>query len=257
MAKINTDSLVLHGVGEAVLLDQNGKASATLMRLQNMTIEITSEIEDVYGGDSLFPFFNYIKSKSASFKFKDATFNLNVLAATQGTEVVDGAEAFGSETLTVTGGKATLSVTAGVQPESVVVVHGNTTLKYTTDTVETGTFSVTEAGALTFFAEDIADNEKVYVSYVYDVADGLATHIKTTDIPGYVELRHISNPTELKDGTIVQVHTRVYKARCDGGFSLEQTRDGATAPEVTFKSVDPERQDKRFVSYSVIKVAKD
>ena len=78
----------------------------------------------------------------------------------------------------------------------------------------------------------------------------------TDSVPGYVELRHVSNVTEIPDGKggtkKVRLYTRVYKARCDGGFNLEQTRDGATAPEVTFTSVDPERSDKRFVSYSVV-----
>ena len=61
-------------------------------------------------------------------------------------------------------------------------------------------------------------------------------------------------PIKLKDGRTVQMNTRVYKAVCDGGFTLEYTRDGAVAPEVTFKSVDPERADKRFVSYSLVEV---
>ena len=37
--------------------------------------------------------------------------------------------------------------------------------------------------------------------------------------------------------------------------NYEYTRDGAVAPEVTFKSVDPQRTDKRFVSYSLEVVA--
>lgn len=256
MGKINTESLVLHGVGEAILLDQNGKASATLMRLQSMSIEISSEFEDVYGGDSLFPFFNYIKSKSASFTFKDATLNLDVLAATQGAEVTEGGEAFGSEDVEVNSDTATLTITTGVLADSVAVIVGGKALKLNNSatTLATGEFKASTTGQLTFATDEIPDGETVHVSYVYEVADGTAVHVKTTDVAGYVELRHISNPTELKDGTIVQVHTRVYKARCDGGFNIEQNRDGATAPEVTFKSVDPERADKRFVSYSVVKV---
>lgn len=258
MGKINTESLVLHGVGEAVLLDQNGKASATLMRLQNMNIEITAEFEDVYGGDSLFPFFNYIKSKSATFRFKDATFNMDILAATQGSEVVEGGEAFGSENLEVKTDSATLSITTGVIADSVAIIANGKALKRVEAdaTPETGEFKASEAGQITFASGEFEDGAIVHVSYVYTVAEGTSVHVKTDDVAGYVELRHISNPTELKDGRLVQVHTRVYKAKCDGGFNLEQTRDGATAPEVTFKSVDPERADKRFVSYSVVEVKK-
>ena len=49
MAKI--DNLVLHGVGEAYLLSPDGKIATRLSKMQSMSIEVTSESEDVYGGD--------------------------------------------------------------------------------------------------------------------------------------------------------------------------------------------------------------
>lgn len=246
MAKIDSNKLVLHGVGEAVLLDQNGKASATLMKLQNMTIEITSETEDVYGGDSLFPFFNYVTSKSNTFTFTNAVFDMNVLAATQGAEVLGGGEAFGSEEVVVGSEANQLSVTAGIQTDSVICIADGVNL-------EADKFTCTEAGVLTF-TEGVQAGTKVHVSYVYTTTDGSTVHVHTDDVAGYVELRHTSNPTELPDGTLVQLHTRVYKARCEGGLNIEYTRDGAVAPEVSFKSVDPERADKKFVSYSLVPV---
>ncbi len=60
---MDTKNIVLHGVGEAYLLSADGKVTSRLMKLQSMSIEVTSESEDVYGGDSLFPFFNYITHK--------------------------------------------------------------------------------------------------------------------------------------------------------------------------------------------------
>ena len=108
MSKLDSKNLVLHGVGEAFLLSADGKIAGRLSRLQSMTIEVTSETEDVYGGDSLFPFFNYIKSKSATFKFKNATFDMDVLAVTQGSEVEEGGEVNALETVKVSSSKATL-----------------------------------------------------------------------------------------------------------------------------------------------------
>lgn len=250
---VDSKNLVLHGVGEAVLLDATGKATASLMKLQSMTIEISAETEDVYGGDSLFAFYNYIKSKSASFKFKNATCDLNVLAATQGSDVVEGAEAFGNEDIVVSDATK-LSVTTGIDVDSVIVLYKGKALKRVTGTPTAGEFAVTAVGALTF-GDDVTAGDTVHASYVYEVADGTSVHVTTSDVPGYVELRHTSQTVELKDGSKVRLHTRVYKARCEGGFSLEYTRDGAVAPEVSFKSVDPERADKRFVSYSLEKVA--
>lgn len=256
MTMIKTDSLVLHGVGEALLVDAKGKATTQLAKLQNMSVEITAEMEDVYGGDSLFPFFNYIKSKSATFKFKDATFNMGVLALTQGAELTDGGEVIATEDVEVMDNAAQLAVTKGIEAESVIVMNGDVAMKRVAEdaVLATGEYKVTEAGALIFAEGEIEDETVLTASYVYTVDVGTTVHIKTTDIPSFVELRHISNPTELEDGRIVQAHIRVYKARCDGGFNIEQTRDGATAPEVTFKSVDPKRKDKRFVSVSIVEV---
>lgn len=252
MSKLDSKNLVLHGVGEAFLLSADGKIAGRLSRLQSMTIEVTSETEDVYGGDSLFPFFNYIKSKSATFKFKNATFDMDVLAVTQGSAVEEGGEVNALETVKVSSSKATLSVTSGVDVDSVVVIAGGKALTKVSSPSTADQFAVTAAGALTFgtgFTET-----SVEVSYVYKVTDGTTVNVKTNDVAGYVELRHTSQPIKLPNGKTVQVHTRVYKAVCDGGFSLEYTRDGAVAPEVTFKSVDPERADKRFVTYSLTEV---
>lgn len=250
---IDTNNLVLHGVGEAFLLSADGKATTRLSKLQSMSIELTSESEDVYGGDSLFPFFNYIKSKSANFKFKNATFDLNVLSATQGTEIEDGAEVNVTEDIKVTAHAGTLShTTTNVDVDSVVVISKGKALKRVVGTPKTDEFAVTEAGKLTF--ETSFPDGNVTVSYIYKETNGSSVNVKTNSIPSFVELRHVSQPVKLKDGRTVQVHTRVYKAVCDGGFTLEYTRDGAVAPEVTFKSVDPERADKRFVSYSVVEV---
>lgn len=246
---VNTENLVLAGVGEAFLLDAEGKVTARLSKLQSMSIEVTSESEDVYGGDSLFPFYNYIKSKSATFKFKNAVFDMNVLAMTQGATVEEQAEINKLEDVKVTTHSATLSKTSGVEVDSVVVISKGKALKRVSGTPKTGEFAVTEAGKLTF--ETSFPDETVTVSYVYKDANGANVTVLTNSVPGYVELRHTSQPMKMKDGSIKRVHTRVYKAVCDGGFNLEYTRDGAVAPEVTFKSVDPERSDKRFVSYSV------
>lgn len=252
--KVDSKSLVLHGIGEAFMLSSDGTVATRLTKMQSMTIEVSSESEDVYGGDSLFPIFNYIKSKSATFKFKNAVFDMDVLAATQGTVAETGGEINAAEDVTAKAGKAQLSINTGVDVDSVAAVTAaGKVLKRTAAAGNEGEFSVAETGALTF-SSDVTDGTVVTVSYVYKVADGTSVHITTTDVPGCVELRHKSMPIKLKDGRTVELHTRVYKAVCDGGISLEYTRDGAVAPEVTFKSVDPERADKRFVTYSLVEV---
>lgn len=249
---VDTQNLVLAGVGEAFLLDAEGKVTARLSKLQSMSIEVTSESEDVYGGDSLFPFYNYIKSKSATFKFKNAVFDMNVLAMTQGADIEKQAEINALEDVKVTTHSAHLTQSTGVEVDSVVIISNGKTLKRVEGTPNADEFKVDTDGILTF--SSTFEDGTVTVSYVYKNAKGASVNVLTNSVPGYVELRHTSQPMKMKDGTVKRVHTRVYKAVCDGGFNLEYTRDGAVAPEVTFKSVDPERSDKRFVSYSVEEV---
>ena len=249
---VKTENLVLAGVGEAFLLDAEGKVTARLSKLQSMSIEVTSESEDVYGGDSLFPFYNFIKSKSATFKFKNAVFDMNVLAMTQGADLEEGAEINALEDVKVSTHAGKLTQTTGVEVDSVVVISNGKTLKRVEGTPNADEFKVDTNGALIF--NTAFENGTVTVSYVYKNTKGASVNVLTNSVPGYVELRHTSQPMKMKDGTVKRVHTRVYKAVCDGGFNLEYTRDGAVAPEVTFKSVDPERSDKRFVSYSVEEV---
>lgn len=249
---VDTQNLVLAGVGEAFLLDAEGKVTARLSKLQSMSIEVTSESEDVYGGDSLFPFYNYIKSKSATFKFKNAVFDMNVLAMTQGADIEEQAEINALEDVKVATHSGKLAQTTGVEVDSVVVISNGKALKRVTGEPQADEFKAEENGTLTF--NSAFEDGTVTVSYVYKGEKGASVNVLTNSIPAYVELRHTSQPMKMKDGTTKRVHTRVYKAVCDGGFNLEYTRDGAVAPEVTFKSVDPERSDKRFVSYSVEEV---
>lgn len=249
---VDTQNLVLAGVGEAFLLDAEGKVTARLSKLQSMNIEVTSESEDVFGGDSLFPIYNYIKSKSATFKFKNAVFDINVLAMTQGADITEEAEINAMEDVQVVTHTGTLKHTTKVEVDSVVVLHNGRAMKRVTTTPQADEFTVDEAGVLTF--NEAFEDGVVTVSYVYKEENGASVNVLTNSVPGYVELRHTSQPMKMKDGTVKRVHTRVYKAVCDGGFNLEYTRDGAVAPEVTFKSVDPERADKKFVTYSVEEV---
>ncbi len=249
MAKIDSKNLVLYGIGTAYLLGADGKVQAKLGSLQNMTIEITSTIEDVFGGDSLFPIFNFIKEKGANFKFTNACFDLGVVAASQGVPENTGGIALGHEELTISEGSAQLAATSGVDVDSVMVMHNGESLK-NVDSVAgaTKSFTVTNGGVLEF-SNDVTGT--VVVDYVFNVTDGTTVDVLSTSVPGYVQLRHESFPTELPDGRKAVLTTIVYKARCEGGLSLDYSRGEAVAPELSFKSVDPGRADKKFVSYSL------
>lgn len=252
----NTD-LVLEGVGSAYLVGTDGTVSP-LGKLQDMQISITTSTEKVYGGDSIFNFYEFIKDKSCSFSFTNATFNLNMVQMSQGSTSTVG-ELYGSETVTIAAKAATLAITSNVSTvvgdTSVVDVATGLPLTQVTATPTENQFTISSAGALAFGGTP-SDGAQYLVNYVYTVATGsTGTDILTTSVPGFVELRHVSKAIKMPDGHTYRVHTRVYRARCDGKLDVDFKRGSASAPKLDFSSLDPERADKKFLSFTIETVA--
>lgn len=244
------DRYYIPGTGRAMLINTDGTVTP-LGELQDMTVEISATMENVYGGDSMFPVFSFIKEKSAQFTFTHASFGLDFLKIAQGATINTGAELFKDETVTVANGSANLSVTSGVITSSVIVVDlgTGTPLKRVTGTPMGNEFSVTTGGVLTF---NSASNGKSYlVSYSYTSANAYSADILTTSVPGFVELYHTSGILEQPNGKKIRVYTHIYKARCDGKLNIDFKRGTAYAPKLTFQSLDPQRGDNKFVSVSI------
>lgn len=257
MAVNQTTDLVLEGVGEALLVSPDGSVSP-LGKLQDMKISISTSIEKVYGGDSLFEFYQFIKDKTCEFEFTNATFNLAMVQLSQGSTASIG-ECYATETVTVATQAAALSKTSGVSTAAtdITVINATTGAPLTivsADPASATEVKVTSAGALTFHA-DVTDGTKFTVSYVYTSSDTVGTDILTTSVPGFVELRHTSKTIEMPDGNKYRVHTRVYKARCDGSLEVSYARGTASAPKLKFSSLDPQRVDKKFCSFTIEKMA--
>ena len=255
MAITAMTDIVINGVGTAYLIGTDGKLSP-LGKLEDMAIEISTTTEKVFGGDSIFPFYEFTKDKSCGFTFTNATFNLNMITLSQGSAQTAG-ELYGSETVTVNTAAAQLTPTSGVDVASVVLVKtsdGSAMTNVGASTPASATeFKVTAAGAITFHAT-VTNGTTFEASYVYTKAGTVGTDILSTDLPGFVELRHVSNPIKMPDGNTYRLHSRVYKARCDGKLEVSFKRGTASAPKLTFTSLDSSRADKKFASFTLEKV---
>lgn len=241
-------SFFVQGVGSGVMAGADGTAMP-LFEMQDMGIEISTSMENVFGGDGMFPLYNFVKEKSAQFTFTNATFDMDMLKYAQGATMGSAGDIVGFDSITITAGAGTLSITTGVDVNSVIVV-GDDGTKYSKvgATPATGQFTVTNLGVMTFAT---ADNGKVVkVSYIASATgSGIeSADILTTSVPGFVEIRHRSLPIEQPDGSKVEIHTRIFKARCDGKINIDFKRGTAFAPKLTFQSLDPQRSDKKFVS---------
>lgn len=257
MALTKTTDLVLEGVGEGFIIGTDGSVSP-LGKLQDMKISITTSTEKVFGGDSIFQFYEFIKDKTCSFTFTNATFNLNMIELSQGSTASAG-ELYRSETLAVSAKTLTLSKTSNVSTAigdtSVVDVDTAKALTQVAATPSDGQFSITAAGVVTL-GGTVADGKKFTVNYVYtDTVNTVGTDILTTSVPGFVELRHKSKQITMPSGESYCVHTRVYRARCDGKLDVDYKRGAASAPSLSFTSLDPGRSDKKFLSFTIEKVS--
>jgi len=245
----------INGVGSGYLLGSDGSL-LPLMEMQDMTIDISSTMEQIYGGDGLFALSTFVKEKSASFTFTNAAFSLDMLKVGQGATVSEGGEVFGRDEITIAGGSGSLTVTSKVDVSSVIVVdeYGKPFSKVESNPAA-GQFAVTTGGVLTFASQD--NGKIVNVRYIYTDKDAETASILTTSVPGFVELQHISAPLEQPDGEVIEVHTRVFKARSDGKIQIDFKRGAAFAPKMTFQSLDPQRKDKGFVSIVIKKLKRN
>lgn len=258
MALTANTELVIQGVGSANLIGTDG-TKTPIGKLQDMSVEISTTMEKVYGGDSIFNFFEFVKEKSMTFTFTSAVFNMNLLKLSQGSTSSAG-ELYKDEVITVDGTAKTgvLAITTGVTPADIIVSKSSdgTVFKYMTGTVPVAGFFTFDAATSTlkFAAADITGNTDFDVSYAYTKAGLVSEDILTTSVPGFVELRHTSNPTLMPDGNTYILHTRVYKARCDGKLNVNHKRGAAESPKLTFSSLDPQRADKKFCSFTMEQV---
>jgi hypothetical protein len=259
----NTD-LVLEGVGSALLINPDGTLTP-LGTMEDMTISITTTTEKVYGGDSIFNFYEFIKEKSCTFEFTNSVINLGIIQLSQGTTISTG-ECYGNDVITCNTLAAQLTQTAGITTimTEITVVDNATALKLTPVVgvpANATEIKISPLGVVTFFT-GATDGSTYTVSYVYRPVTGTAgTDILTTSIPGFVELRHVSKmvimPPSVNDpsGGSYRVHTRIYRARCDGALTIDFGRGKATAPKTKFASLDPQRPDKKFCSITMEKIA--
>lgn len=235
-----TENFFVEGSGKAHVLGENGKYS--LIHLQDMSIELTAKREDIFGGESIFSLYNFSTEKGCNVKFTNASMSMEALSVSQGIDMDKKAVVFKTETLTVGDAGEIVISEESILADSLLVFKDNATVPAT---IADGVISVDAALA----------GEKVEVFYRYEITDNaVGASVLTTSVPGYVTIYHESKPLKQKNGRIIKILTTIYKARCDGSLKLDFKHKNAFAPELSFSAVDPEREDGKFVTVSVMDV---
>lgn len=242
-----TENFFVEGSGTAVILGENDKLS--LIHLQNMMLELTSTMENIYGGESNFSLYSYNTEKGAKITFTNASWNLDIMNLTQGTASDSTAELFNEETVTVdTDGTVAVAYNTINWDSAIIYDENNSVVPITTHTTGSSAQSCNVGSSYA--------NKSVSVIYRYaltgdNAGKGISTSLYTTGVPGFVTIYHKSKPLKQKNGRIIRLYTTIYKARCDGQLNFDFQHKNAFAPELTFDCVDPERDDGKYLTIAV------
>ena len=231
------ENFFVEGSGKAVVAGESGKLE--MIHLQDMDLELSSKMEDIFGGESNMPIYQYQSEKGVKAKFTNASMSLALFNLSQG---------------------VTSSKSATIFKNEDVVVGADGSIKLTEATADLATLIVSEADGTVVPVVDgkvdktlAATTVSAFYNYTTTV-NAIGSDVLTTSIPGYAQIFHTSKPIKQKNGRIVRIYTTIYKARCDGAFKLNLKHKSAFAPEITFNAADPERADKKFLSITVVDV---
>lgn len=227
----------IEGVGTAQVTGADG--SLSLIHLQSMSIELSSTMEKIFGGEGNFPLYTYQTEKSVKASFKNASWNLNMVNLTQGVKNADKPTLIANETVKVgADGALTLSHAATADMTSLVV-----------STLEGIVIPVTSGKVASSFS-----GKTVRCNYVYEDSTGssaIGSNVLTTSVPGFVTIMHRSKAMPQDDGHVYRIHTVIWKARCDGTLTYNEEHKNAFSPELKFEVIDPKRADKKLINFAV------
>lgn len=261
--------MIIKGVGTFMAKKYNedgtGVEVITLGTLQDLRIDLNVDIEDIFGGDGMFPIDTLVRNKSIEITATDAKFDLDAIALMMGSTITN--EATGDDAYVWVMGEEKIATAETIgdnievaiftpafagtvfenDPGFAIRVKGtNKLLKqvpYNEEAPKVGEFMFDDATG------------KIIVNKVY-VGAGFIYNYKRTEtvdmaallkdeIPFPVHVVHHGSFLQA-DGTFQGVETELYCCRAMGTFSINAARATASTSQVQLKVLDPERADKRL-----------
>lgn len=257
--------MIIKGVGTFLAKryhpDGKGAEVVTLGTLQDLQIDLNVEIDDIFGGDGLFPIDTLVQSKSIDITATDAKFDLDALSLMMGSSIREQVSDYlwvMNEQHALTAGMNGSESVAVAVPDFADTLYGdgnfsirlkdsNTLLKqidYASDKSpsEDEFMYNPDTKELIFNASHV--NKDVVLNYqrteIVDVADLL-----TEEVPFPVHVIHHGSFLQ-KDGTFQGIETELYACTAQGSFTINAQRATASSSTVSLKILDPERADGRL-----------
>lgn len=235
------ESFFVEGTGRAIICDEHGNIG--YVHLQDATFDFSSKMEDIFGGETNASLYQYQTEKSGKVTFKNASMDAQTVALTQGV------------------GMAAKAVVFAMDEEVEIQTDGSFTLAHQMEADKATLMLVDKDRKVVPITADKVDtayaNKKLLATYCYTTTDkAVGVDVDTVSVPGYVQILFRSKPMKQKNGRMVQQMVTIYKARSSGALKMDFKHKNAFAPELEFNIADPEREDGKYWSYSVVDITK-
>ena len=251
--------MVIKGVGTlmAKRICPNGeKELITLGTLQDLRIDMATEIDEVFGGDGLFAIDNIVTSKSITVTGTDAKFDLNAISLMMGSNITNGegnAWALNekqvvqtNKTIVLKHPISDLQLPYELHPEESITLR----LERNNKVIPSGDFTVETEGDITTIEisnPSVRVGDVVIAAYQYKVDDMSMANILSDEVPFPVHVIHHGSFPQ-KDGTKQDIETELYACQARGTFSIDAQRATASTTAIELQILDPERPDGKIGS---------
>jgi len=249
--------MVIKGVGTlmAKRICPNGeKELITLGTLQDLRIDLSTEVEDVFGGDGLFAIDNLVTSKAVTITGTDAKFDLNAISLMMGSSIENGEANVwalnekqvvqANNTIVLKHPLSDLQMPYELPPEESITLR----LERNNKVIPREDFDVETEGDVTTVTINnpaVKLNDVVIVAYQYKVNDVSMANILSNEIPFPVHVIHHGS-FQQKDGTMQDIETEFYACQARGTFSIDAQRATASSSAIELQVLDPERPDGKI-----------
>lgn len=230
-------------------------------RFNGIKFDFKTNVDKIYGGDSLFPIDNLIKDKEMDVTLENAEFDLGQIATLLGRDVSlanVGAEVWVlGEVLTLTAAAtppATSTIDLGFKATYVVGSlaaryrdgSGNLTVVANAAAVTAKGMISVAAGVVTYYtAAGAGDAGKEIQCYYKRTVTADTVPIMIDDEPMIVGVAHQGKYRQ-KDNTIQKFEIEIFAAQPNGTFSIDGKRRAASTHATTLSVIDSGRADGKL-----------
>lgn len=237
---------VLYGVGKSILRSiSDPNEILALSKLVNVTIESSVNEDDLYGGDSPYPFVSFPTDRAITVTAENATFDIKMLSFAQGAELTTGVVTMHDVMNIAIPDECTVELHEGAKN---VVVLGFTKVD-DSESLTAGQY-VVESNVVTFAAEDVG--KEVDIVYEYPSSDKAqtATNTEQTLSKPFTFIHRIpiydDNSKIVGEGQLI-----IYRAKASNSFTFDFERQTAFTPNLELRALDAKRADGKLWDFTI------